>query len=61
MKDYINLFHSIISEIHFWDRLEKNEKMEKLSIFLQDFNKIENIIEYFDTFNVNLSKKFEFF
>ena len=23
MKDYINLFHSMVSEIHFWDRLSQ--------------------------------------
>ena len=26
MKDYINVFHGIISEIHFWNELEFNEK-----------------------------------
>ena len=30
MKDYINLFHSIISEIHFWDKFLKNEKKKKI-------------------------------
>ena len=32
MKDYINFFHSIISEIHFWDELDKNEKKKKFSL-----------------------------
>jgi cytochrome b pre-mRNA-processing protein 3 len=27
MKDYINLFHSMVSEIHFWDKLNRNEKL----------------------------------
>ena len=57
MKDYINLFHSIISEVHFWDNLKKIEKIQKLSIFLPDFEKIENLTDYFDNFNTNLSKK----
>ena len=26
MKDYINLFHAIISEIHFWNKLEIKKK-----------------------------------
>ena len=26
MKDYINLFHSILSDIHFWEIFQKNEK-----------------------------------
>ena len=25
MKDYINLFHSMVSEIHFWDDLSKSD------------------------------------
>ncbi len=57
MKDYINLFHSIISEVHFWDNLKKTEKIQKISIFLPDFDKIENLTEYFDNFNENLTKK----
>ena len=57
MKDYINLFHSIISEVHFWDNLKKTEKIQKISIFLPDFDKIENLTEYFDNFNDNLTKK----
>ena len=57
MKVYLNLFHAIVSEIHFWDDLDKTEKLKKLSIFLEDFSKIENLVEYFDDFNQNLSKK----
>jgi cytochrome b pre-mRNA-processing protein 3 len=57
MKDYINLFHSMVSEIHFWDKLSKSDKIEKLSIFLEDFNNIDDLLEYFDEFNLNLSKK----
>jgi len=57
MKDYINLFHSIISEIHFWGELKKVEKIQKLTLFLPDFNKIENLVDYFDNFSANLTKK----
>ena len=57
MKDYINLFHSMVSEIHFWDNLSKTDKIDKLSIFLTDFNNIEDLRNYFDEFNSNLSKK----
>ena len=31
MKDYINLFHSIVSEVHFWDSYSKNEKKKEIS------------------------------
>ena len=57
MKDYINLFHNIISELHFWNDLNKIEKINKISIFLNNFNKIDELVEYFDNFNDNLSKK----
>jgi cytochrome b pre-mRNA-processing protein 3 len=57
MKDYINLFHSIVSEIHFWDNLSLSEKQKKLSMFLHDFDKIDELVNYFDTFKDNLEKK----
>ncbi|MDA9665165.1 ubiquinol-cytochrome C reductase [Candidatus Pelagibacter sp.] len=57
MKDYINLFHSMVSEIHFWDEMNKTEKLKKFSIFLSDFGNINQLLEYFELFNENLSKK----
>jgi len=50
MKIYLNLFHAIVSEIHFWDKLDKNEKSKKLSSFLEDFNEINNLVDYFEFF-----------
>ena len=46
MKDYINLFHSMVSEIHFWNDLTKTEKLKKISIFLK-FSKNLDIISLF--------------
>ena len=57
MKDYINLFHSMVSEIHFWDKLTKSEKLKKISLFLVDFKNNKEILDYFEDFNSNLSKK----
>ena len=57
MKDYINLFHSMVSEVHFWDKFTNEEKLKKISLFLIDFNNIEYLLEYFEKFNENLSKK----
>ena len=57
MKDYINLFHSMISEIHFWNNLSRSEKKEKFSIFLSDFSQIDHLLDYFEIFNKDLSKK----
>ena len=56
MKDYINLFHSIISEIHFWNELEFVKKKEMLSKFLQNFEDIEYLVDYFNNFSKDLSK-----
>ena len=57
MKDYINLFHSMVSELHFWEKLSKNDRLKKLSLFLEDFNNIEYLLDYFEIFNHQLSKK----
>ena len=57
MKDYINLFHSMVSEIHFWDKLTKSDKIKKISLFLGDFQNNEELQAYFDDFDSNLSKK----
>ena len=57
MKVYINLFHSIVSEIHFWGKLKNNEKKKKISHFLTNFNKIEQLVDYFDQFEEDLKKK----
>ncbi len=57
MKDYINLFHSMVSELHFWEDLSKPDKLKKISTFLSDFQNNEELLEYFDNFNSNLSKK----
>ncbi|MDC6482757.1 ubiquinol-cytochrome C chaperone family protein [Candidatus Pelagibacter sp.] len=57
MKDYINLFHAMVSEIHFWEDLNKSEKFKKFSVFLTDFEDIDHLLDYFEQFNENLSKK----
>ena len=57
MKDYINLFHSMVSEIHFWNDLTNTEKLKKISIFLSDFENKQELLNYFNDFDLNLSKK----
>ena len=57
MKNYINLFHSMVSEIHFWDKLSESEKLKKISFFLADFKNNQELLNYFNNFNENLSKK----
>ena len=57
MKDYINLFHAMISEIHFWEDLNLTERIKKLSLFLSEYDKIDELVIYFQNFNEDLSKK----
>ena len=57
MKNYINLFHSIVSEIHFWEDYSKNEKKNKILLFIEKYDKIDYLIDYFDDFKEDLSKK----
>ena len=47
----------MISEIHFWNSLSRSEKKEKFSIFLSDFRQIDHLLDYFEIFNKDLSKK----
>ncbi len=56
MKDYINLFHGIISEIHFWDDMNFDKKRDCLSKFLQNFKNTEFLIKYFNDFSLDLKK-----
>ena len=57
MKDYINLFHAIVSDIHFWDNLNLSQKKDVISKFLENFKNIDELVEYFDEFFGDLSKK----
>ena len=56
MKDYINLFHGIISEIHFWDNMKFDKKVVCLSKFLQNFKNTDYLVEYFNVFSEELKK-----
>ena len=57
MKDYINVFHAIISDIHFWNDIDVNKKRDIISKFLENFSNIDELVEYFDEYLDNLSKK----
>jgi cytochrome b pre-mRNA-processing protein 3 len=57
MKDYINNFHAIISNIHFWHELDYVEKEKKISPFLSNFENIGYLVDYFEKFRNNLAKK----
>jgi cytochrome b pre-mRNA-processing protein 3 len=56
MKDYINVLHGLISEIHFWEKISFSEKKNCLSKFLPNFRNIDNLVSYFEDFNLELKK-----
>ena len=57
MKDYINFFHSIVSEVHFWDEFSNKQKKNKISTFVDNSTEIDYLVEYFDEFHKDLLKK----
>ena len=57
MKDYINLFHSLLSKIHFWDNLSDKEKRDFISMFINKSDNNDYLIDYFNEFSDKLKKK----
>jgi len=56
MKIYINYFYGMLSDVHFWDNLSMQKKRNFLNNYLSDFEKLDDIIDYFDDFDNNLAK-----
>ena len=56
MKDYINVFHGILSEIHFWDDMNFDKKRDCVSIFLKNFKNTKYLVDYFDKFYYDLKR-----
>ena len=56
MKIYINHFHGMLSDVHFWDVLSVQKKRNFLNNYLSDYEKLDDIIDYFDDFDNNLAK-----
>ena len=56
MKNYINLFHSIISDLEPWNILSKEKKIKLFSKIIDfEINDVF-LIDYFDDYYKNLSK-----
>ena len=57
-KNFFKIFGNKIKiETLIKNKLNKIEKSQKLSTFLEDFNEIDILVDYFDDFAQNLSKK----
>ena len=59
MKEYVNLFYTILDKIENWENLEKDEKMKILHKFLssnsQNFLLYEDLSIYFEKYRIFLS------
>ena len=56
MKNYLNIFHSIIGKIDDWENLTNIDKKEIISNFLSNNSDSSHLIEYFNNFLISLKK-----
>tara|TARA_B100001027_G_C16226595_1_gene312474 strand:+ start:635 stop:1138 length:504 start_codon:yes stop_codon:yes gene_type:complete len=56
MKDYINIFYSILDKINDWDNLDNEKKSEILGFYYKLKDNHLEIVSYFDNFEIYLSK-----
>ena len=54
MKDYLNLFHSMIDKVHFWNNYSEESKLLILANFLNDEADHLYLSRYFDEFRKKL-------
>ena len=50
MKNYLNLFHSLIDKIHYWNDLEINKKTEIFDLFIGNSSNNDFLTEYFNNY-----------
>jgi len=55
MKNYLNTFHSILEQINSWESKSNSDKSKVLAAFLDIDKNTSNLIEYFDSYIVDLS------
>ena len=55
MKEYINIFHSIISKIDNWENNENLKKSEILNNYINSIDKLNELAKYFDKYMIYLS------
>ena len=55
MKNYLNIFHSILDQINNWEEISNSRKTKVLSDFINIDRNSSNFIDYFDNYIVNLS------
>jgi len=55
MKDYINLFYSMLDKIHEWDQQNIEKKKSILLIFLDNSVEVNYMVNYFDKYKQDLA------
>ena len=56
MKDYINIFYSILDKINDWNKLDNDKKGQILGFYYRLKDNRLKIVNYFDNFEIYLSK-----
>ena len=56
MKDYINIFYSILDKINDWDKLDNEKKGKILGFYYKLKDNHLEIVNYFNNFEIYLSK-----
>ena len=56
MKDYINIFYSILDKINDWSIIDNQKKGVILALYFKLNSNQLKIVEYFNNFEVYLSK-----
>tara|TARA_Y100000590_G_scaffold10184_1_gene12514 strand:+ start:3794 stop:4267 length:474 start_codon:yes stop_codon:yes gene_type:complete len=55
MKNYLNMFHSILEQINNWENISHSHKNKVITDFLNIDKNVYNLVDYFDNYIVNLS------
>ena len=56
MKDYLNLFHSMIDQFHFWETYDDNKKKDELRKFILKAENTSKLLVYFEKYLSILKK-----
>ena len=56
MKEYVNLLFSIIDKINNWESKSYEKKKEIFNFFIQENEKYENYVNYFEKYRIFLTK-----
>ena len=56
MKEYINLFYSIVDRIDKWEDKDSNQRYQILKLYIDDISNYEKFVEYFEKYRNKLTK-----